>query len=156
MNMLTPGRLLALLCCSLFLLASPAHAQRTDGAVGIGGQIGDPSGVTLKIYHPGRFSYDFLAAWDLDDFFFLNLHAVRERHLGNTPRLHYFYGPGAFIGVRDRAPDDDDLVLGISGTLGISYVVDELEFFGQITPRLSVVPDTDGDVGGGVGVRFYF
>lgn len=140
----------------LTLIIAPAQAQRAPGAIGIGGQIGDPSGVTLKIYNPSGFSYDFLAAWDLDRFFFLNIHGLLERHIGQTQGLHLFYGPGAFIGIRDRDPGDDDVVVGISGSVGLGYVLDRLEFFGQLTPRLALVPDTDGDIGGGVGLRFYF
>jgi len=25
-----------------------------------------------------------------------------------------------------------------------------------VTPRINLVPDTEGDVGGGIGVRYYF
>lgn len=118
----------------------------------MGGQIGDPSGLTLKIYHPNSLSYDFLAAWDLsDDFFFLNVHGLYERPLGTTAGAQYFFGPGAYIGARN-----DNLVLGISGTIGASFLIERFEFYGQLTPRLRVVPDTDGDLGGGIGVRYYF
>jgi hypothetical protein len=140
----------------LILSTGPALAQRSAGSVGIGGQIGSPSGITLKIYNPRGFSYDFLAAWNLDDFFFLNIHGLLEHHIGPTQRLHFFYGPGAFIGIRDRPNRDDEVEAGISGSFGIGFVIDRLEFFGQITPRLALVPSTDGEIGGGVGLRFYF
>ncbi len=145
----------------LFLAAAaPAEAQRIPGALGIGGQVGDPSGVTIKIYNPAGVSYDFLAAWDLDDFFFLNMHGQYERPLEveNVSGVEYFFGPGAFIGIRDRdAPVEDDFVLGISGRLGINVPLeDRFEFYAQFTPRISLVPDTDGDLGGGLGVRYYF
>lgn len=155
-----PSLLAATLPAMLFLLvllAVPsAYAQR-GGTTGLGGQVGEPSGLTLKLYNPGAVSYDFLAAWDLDDFFFLNVHGLYERPLGNERNLRFFYGPGVFVGFRDRPrEDDDDVVVGISGSLGLSFWVDRFEVYGQITPRLSVLPDTDGDVGGGLGIRFYF
>ena len=140
---------------SLFVLfALPVLAQRTAGSVGIGGQLGDPSGLTLKFYNP-RVSYDFLAAWDLDEFFFLNAHAVYDRHLGNTPNAHFFYGPGAFVGIHENRKDDD-IEAGISGTFGIDFLIERVEIFGQLTPRFSIVPETDGDLGGGIGLRYYF
>lgn len=152
------GGLLVVAACAM--AATPVQAQRVPGALGIGGQVGDPSGVTLKVYNPNRLSYDFLAAWDLDDFFFLNLHGLYERplELENTSGLEYFFGPGGYVGVKDRpAGRDDDVVFGISGRLGINIPLENrFEFYAQITPRINLVPDTDGDLGGGLGVRYYF
>lgn len=154
-------RLVALAFITTFLFAaSPAQAQRVPGAVGLGGQVGDPSGVSLKVYNPNTISYDFLAAWDLDDFLFLNMHGLYERplELENTEGLEYFFGPGGFVGVQDRpAGQDDDIVFGISGRVGVNIPLeDHFEFYAQVTPRINLVPDTDGDVGGGIGVRYYF
>lgn len=149
--------LIPLLLGIVLLTSAPAEAQRRPGGVGFGGQIGEPSGVTIKVYNPNAVSYDFLAAWNLDDFFYLNVHGVYERHLNDEGSAHFFFGPGGFVGLRDRPRDeDDDVVLGISGTFGVNYFIERAELFAQVTPRLSLVPDTDGDVGGGIGVRFYF
>lgn len=143
------------------LTAPFSHAQRTSGAVGFGGQIGEPSGVTLKIHNEQSPSYDFLVAWDLDDFFFLNAHALFANDIpaqNLEQDLEWFFGPGAFIGVLDNAdPADDDAVLGISGRVGLNFVIEQqFEIYGQVTPRISLIPDTDGDIGGGVGFRYYF
>ncbi len=141
----------------LMLTTAPAHAQRVPGAVGVGGQIGEPTGLTVKVYNPQSVSLDVLAAWNLDDFTFLNVHGLYERHLGNTSTVHFFYGPGAFVGFRDRPREqDDDAVAGLSGTIGLGVLVDRLEFYGQLTPRLELTPATNGDLGGGLGFRFYF
>ncbi len=138
------------------LFSQEAFAQRAPGSVGIGAQIGEPSGVTLLVYNPQRTSYDFLAAWDMDDFFFLNSHALFEQHFGRSNRAHFFYGPGAFIGLRDRSNDrDDEVVVGVSGRVGVGYLFDRFEVYAQLTPRLALSPSTDGDFGGGVGFRFY-
>lgn len=153
------GRRRALYAALILLFAGfaarPAAAQPA-GDVGLGLQLGDPSGVTLQFYNPGATSWDFLAAWDVDDFFFLNIHALYYRGLGSDPRVHLFYGPGGFIGFRDRGRDDDEVVVGISGTVGIGFMIDRFQIYGAVTPRLSVVPDTDGDVGAGIGVRYFF
>lgn len=135
--------------------AESAYAQRAPGDVGIGGQIGNPSGVTLKVYRPNFPSYDILAAWDLDDFFFVNVHGLYERHLGNTERVHFFFGPGGFLGVDER-PGDDEVIAGLSGRVGLNVIIERFEIYGQVTPRISVVPDTEGDIGGGLGIRYYF
>ena len=153
----------ALLLFPLLLIAgsSTVQAQRTSGAVGLGGQIGEPSGITLKIHNEDAASYDFLVAWDLDDFFFLNAHALFSNDIpaeNLEQELEWFIGPGAFLGILDQpAPEDDDGQIGISGRIGLNFVIErQFEIYGQVTPRISLIPDTDGDIGGGVGFRYYF
>ena len=142
---------------SLFFLTMPniTYGQRVPGEVGIGLQVGQPTGLTVKVYNQ-RSSLDFLAAWDWDNFFFLNIHSVFDTHLNPKETLHFFYGPGAFIGIRDRGPNDDDVALGVSGTFGLDVMLGKFELFIQGTPRLEVVPSTDFDMGGGGGFRIYF
>ena len=144
-----------LVVTSYVLTSSSAFGQA--GNVGLGGQIGEPSGVTLKLYeHPG-FAYEFLAAWDLDDFFFLNAHVLFERPIPDSP-LRYYLGPGVLIGFEENQPDrdEDELVIGISGQFGVNFFVERFEVFLHLTPRLSVIPETDGEIGGGIGLRYYF
>lgn len=156
----TPRATLLLLGTLLFLAfgGTDARAQRAPGSIGLGGQIGDPSGITLKIYNGRSLSWDLLAAWDTNDFLFLNVHGVYERHLGQSPNVHFFYGPGAFVGIRDndRRGEEDDVVAGISGLFGLGFLIERFEIYGAVTPRLAVTPRTEGDVGAGLGFRFYF
>ncbi|MEM1125216.1 MAG: hypothetical protein AAGI71_01100 [Bacteroidota bacterium] len=147
-------RTLALLI-ALLGTAHTAHAQRAAGSLGLGGQFGEPTGVTLQFYEPNGVTFDFLAAWDLDDFFYINGHGLFYRPVGTTQPFFLVYGPGAFVGFLDRG-DDDDTVAGLSGTVGLAYAFERAEVYVRLTPRLSVIPDTDGDVGGGLGFRFYF
>jgi hypothetical protein len=142
-----------------FALAGPVLAQRPSG-VGIGIQIGQPSGLSINLPTGGRATIDLLAAWDLDDFFFLNGHALFQQQLGSEPRLGVFYGPGAFIGVRDRGRDrrwyfDDQIYLGASGTIGLNYFIDRFEIYFGATLRLQLIDRTSGGIGLGLGVRYY-
>lgn len=134
-----------------------ASAQSPAGPIGLGGQIGDPSGVTLKFYQRPGFAYDLLAAWDLDDFFFINFHGLYEKPIPDSP-LRYYLGPGFVVGFREdrRSDRNDEVVIGISGQFGLNFFVEQFEVFLQLTPRLHVLPATEGDVGGGVGLRYYF
>ena len=151
---LTTTAVLGMLC---FSLATEAQAQRTPGSLGVGVQIGQPSGLSLMYYRPSRMSYDFLTAWDLsDDFLFVNAHGLFERHLGNDENLHAYFGPGVFVGFRDDADNNEETVAGISGRVGLGYLFNRFEVYGQLTPRLALTPDTDGDLGGGVGFRYFF
>ncbi len=137
----------------------PAQAQRASGDVGIGVQGGRPTGLSIRFYRPDGMNLDLLAAWDLDDFFFVNGHGLFESPLGDEGIAHVFYGPGAFIGIRDRGDDetlDNEIGIGISGTLGLGVMIDKLEIYGRITPRLELIEETDIDIGGGIGLRYYF
>lgn len=145
---------------ALFLVAGSAQAQRVPGALGVGGQVGNPSGVTLKVYNPNSISFDLLAAWDQSDFLFLNAHGLYERpiNLENVSGIEYFFGPGAFVGIQDRGGErDDDVEFGVSARGGINIpLIDHFEIYAQVTPRISLSPSTEGDLGAGVGVRYYF
>ncbi|NQV72104.1 hypothetical protein HQ496_03200 [bacterium] len=142
----------------IFAVPTDSVAQRTSGSLGFGAQFGSPSGFSLNMYQAGGMSYDFLAAWDLDHFFFLNGHGIFERPLGNSPNVRLQYGPGLFVGFYDDGPNKDDTVAGISATLGLSLMPNNgpFEVYVRLTPRLNVVPDTDGAIGGGLGLRYYF
>jgi hypothetical protein len=145
---------LATLGAFIFLTA-PAHAQR--GTFGIGGQVGDPTGLALK-FTSGARAFDLAAGWDLDDYLYVQGHLLlRERRLqGTASDFRYFYGPGLFVTIRESGRDDDDDVnFGISFNAGLSYYFDAFEIFGQLTPRLQLVDDTDFDLGGAIGIRFY-
>jgi hypothetical protein len=101
--------------------------------------------------------YDFVAAWDLNDFFFLNGHLLFDRPLGQDRRVTFFYGPGGFVGIRDGRPDDDnEASLGVSVSAGISFRQDPLEIQFRLTPRIAVVPNTNATIGGGLGLYYWF
>ena len=149
-----PFRLLFLLL-AVGLAAPNAHAQR--GTFGIGGQIGDPTGLALK-FNSGSNAFDLAAGWDLDDYLFVQGHLLlREARLqGSSSDFRYFYGPGLFLGVRDGDRDrDGNTAFGISFNAGLAYYTGQIEIFGQLTPRLRLIDDTDFDIGGGLGIRFY-
>jgi len=145
----------AVLAALIFYLPPSVHAQAPAGSVGLGGQIGDPSGLTLKLYQRSGLAYDLLAAWDLDDFFFLNGHVLYEKPVPDSP-LRYYLGPGVVLGLRHSPrSESDDVVIGISGQFGLNFFVEQFEVFLQLTPRLDLLPGTKADVGGGVGLRYY-
>lgn len=152
--------LTALLLTSLFPLIAQAQSypHTPPGHTGLGGMIGNPSGLSLKVYgtDPASFTaYDFLLAYDLDRFFFFSLHGLYERPLPDSP-LNYFLGPGALLGVREGSSHANEMVLGLSANLGINFFTERFEVFLQVTPRLHLIPETEGDIGGGIGLRYYF
>ena len=151
----TPRLTSLLLVLGLLFAARPADAQVQGRTTGLGGVIGAPtSGLTLKVYQNPGFAYDFTASWDLDDFFLLSGYGLFEQNLEDSP-LNYFYGPGVIVGAQQHGEAESDLILGISGNFGINFFRERFEVFLQLTPRLNLIPSTTGDLGGGVGLRYY-
>ncbi len=142
----------------LLLISKPMQAQN----VGVGFQAGDPTGLNLHFRNTKPMRLDILFAWDFDDddrdFFFVNVHGLFFKPLNASPKMNFFYGPGAYVGIRDdnNKGDDDDTVAGLSGNFGLNLEIDRFDIFLQLTPRLDLIPDTDFDIGGGLGARFFF
>ena len=132
---------------ALLLAAPVATAQ-----VGIGGQLGDPTGLSLA-FGQGRGAVLIAAGWDLsaDKFLAEGHYVLNESGLSNETNLRFFYGPGLFIGA-----NDDDARAGASLGLGLSLdATRDVEIYGLISPRLQLLDETDFDLGGGVGVRLF-
>lgn len=137
----------------VLLAAAPALAQRS---IGIGGQVGDPTGVTLRIGSTGP-AFDLAAGWNLsNDQFFAQVHWVPTQiGLGVRPTMiRLFYGPGAFVEVNGGR--DSDARFGVSFNGGLGFWTGPVEIFGQLTPRLQLVESTDFRLGGALGLRYYF
>ena len=135
---------LALVC---LLAAPPAAAQ-----LGIGGQVGSPTGLSLKLGQ-GRGAVLLAAGWDLDDAVEVEAHyLLRDRRLrGSSTRTKVFYGPGAFVRTRN-----DNTDAGVSLGLGLSAgLAPEIELYGLISPRLRLLDETDFELGAGLGLRVY-
>ncbi len=132
------------------LLAVTFSVSAQPGGFGIGGQIGEPTGLTIKV-GPGPIAFDAAAEWDFDDYFFLQGHILlSERRFPGSP-VGYFYGPGLFIGDRQGG----DTAFGLSFNAAVNYYTGPIEIFGQITPRLRLTPDSDFDMGWAIGIRFF-
>ncbi len=134
-----------LLIAALALAAPAATAQ-----VGIGGLIGDPTGLTVKL-GGGRGGVSVDIGFE-DDLFVQAHYLIREQRLrGAGADVRFLFGPGGFIQTTD-----DDPILGVSALLGLSvYLAPQFELFGQVTPGIALTPDVDSNVGAAAGLRFY-
>ena len=96
------------------------------------------------------------AAWSLDSY--LHLHA--DLWLLNRPLvdpLAWYFGVGGKVQLLGGDGDGDDPRVGARIPFGIQwYVLPRLELFAEVAPGISVIPETDVDVDGGIGVRFHF
>lgn len=144
-----------IICILSIFLVQASFAQSAEG-VALGIQIGQPSG--LSVLAPGsKFDTDILLAWDLGDFFYANVHGLLRSPVKSKENISLFYGPGIYAGFRERGNqfDPDDIFLGISGTIGLRLIIESFEIYARITPRLQLIDATSGDIGGGLGFRYF-
>ena len=130
-----------------------------DSGFGIGVIVGEPTGLSLKAWVTGSAAIDGAAAWSLRGNSSLHLHADYLHHnFGlfslQTGRLPLYYG----IGGRIRFREDDDHMIGFRIPVGIDYLFANapLDVFLEVVPLLDLVPETDFDINGGAGIRYFF
>ena len=128
--------------------------------IGLGVMAGEPTGLTLKAWSDGRHAIDAAAGWSLGDEGWLYLHAD---YLWHSYDFEPNDLPGSlpwYIGVGGRAllKGGEDSALGVRIPIGLDYLFRRQPFdiFVEVAPIIDLVPDTDFDLSGGVGVRFYF
>jgi hypothetical protein len=75
-------------------------------------------------------------------------------NLNNSDELPLFFG----IGGRIIMNEDADDTIGIRFPVGLDYIFTNYPFdiFVEIVPILDVAPDTDFDLEGALGARFWF
>lgn len=136
----------------LLLLAAALSLGTAHAQVAVGGQLGDPTGLALKIGSgPGTVLLG--VGWDLGDSVSAEGHYLLRsgRVRGSGSDVRFFYGPGVFL----QASDSRDTRFGISAGLGLeTLLTPDLEIFGLISPRLRLIESTDLDLGAALGLRF--
>jgi len=134
------------------------HGGYDHGKIGLGVIFGEPTGLSGKIWTTSRTAFDFGAAWSFQGDGHFHLHADYLFH-----NFDYFdVDKGALpfyigIGGRVRFQDGDDR-FGVRFVVGIEYFFEDwpMAAFVEVVPILDLAPETEGDINGGLGIRFYF
>ena len=140
------------LLCLLGLLAVPSISAKKAG---VGIILGDPTGLSFKLWQNQRFAIDIAAAWSFINENRLHLHADYLVHNYDSLRdydLIWYYG----LGVRVRL--ENPSWIGVRGPFGITHLIkgSPLDLFLELVPILNLAPATDFDLNAGLGIRFYF
>lgn len=150
-------RVLCLTIMFAVILTTLAPSQAMAG-IGVGIVAGEPSGFSFKWWAEDGTAVDAVTGWSLDDSNFyvhcdyLWHRTIEDVEIGGTAPL--YYGIGARVLLRD----DGDSKVGVRVPIGLDYLFDNGRFdvFIEIAPIFNVMPETDFDLSGGVGARFYF
>jgi hypothetical protein len=140
---------IVLLVFVIFMLAGSMNLL--EARTGIGVIIGEPTGISIRI---GNFPVLGIA-WSIFDNYF-HLHCdywLANKKLDRS--LYGYYGLGVKLTGNEKGADDD-MQLGARVPFGLRYyVAPKVELFAEVVPGMRVIPDTDFDIDGSIGVRFY-
>jgi hypothetical protein len=148
------------LATAVILLAQNCFA--TEFQLGI--VLGAPTGISAKATLDDKHSIDAALAYSLADELGLEFHAdylVEKAHLFATNAgapLELFYGIGARVVSITSGPHDHDVAFGPRVPIGLTYQLGEpkIEFFGELALAFDILPATNLDLEGGIGLRYRF
>jgi hypothetical protein len=136
------------------LLSNPIYSQTKDFGLGI--ILGEPTGLSGKLWTTNTNAFDFAAAWSFkgDGHMLLQADYVWHNTLtrASSGQLALYYG----IGGRVIFSDDPNAGVRIPIGLDYQFTTAPIDIFIELAPILDVIPETDFDLGGGLGVRFWF
>jgi hypothetical protein len=141
----------------LFLMAGLSlQVMAQDKGLGLGIIVGEPTGLSAKIWTTESTALDAAMAWSFVGNGFLRLHSdlLFHRHLIEVDRgkLPVYFGGGAKLGFTSN------LELGIRIPLGVAYQFESAPFeaFLELVPVFNLLPKTSLGMDGGIGIRYYF
>lgn len=137
------------------ILTSSAYSQYKGFGLGI--IFGEPTGISAKLWSGSNNSFNFAAAWSFKEDGHLLLQADYVWHnfdliAVKSGRLPLYFGIGG------RTIFADDPLLGVRVPVGLNYQFETapVDLFFELVPILDLIPSTNFDFGGGLGVRFWF
>lgn len=136
------------------VISAPAFAFEE---LSIGLAAPSPTGLSAKLWKTRLVAYDLFAEWDLDSEKF-NFHADYLKH--DYERLEAKESNMLFYsGYGIRLIDEgihDDTILGVRIPFGISYLMNDppLDVFGELAPRINVLPSTNFGIDVMIGIRY--
>jgi hypothetical protein len=128
-----------------------------DRGFGLGIILGEPTGVSGKLWTSGENAFDFAAAWSFQGDGNLLLQADYVWHIFRLipvpdGKLPFYVGVGGEVILAD------DPVIGVRVPLGLDYMFGNapVDIFVELVPILRLAPSTDFDFAGGIGARYWF
>lgn len=124
---------------------------------GLGIVLGEPTGISTKLWTGKSTAIDAEVAWSHDGDDFLYLHGdflFHDQHLSQEVKGKFL----TYYGIGVKAEFADSNTVGLRIPLGIDYIFPKapLDVFFEIVPLLDLTPATEGDLKAAIGIRFVF
>jgi hypothetical protein len=119
--------------------------------------VGEPTGVSAKLWMSERSAIDAAAAWSFSDEAALTL--VADYLLHNFDLIDVEKGRlPVYFGVGGRVKFESESKVGVRIPVGLAYIFDgvALDVFFEIAPLLDLIPDTEFDINASIGIRYFF
>jgi hypothetical protein len=136
-----------------------AQAEHAKGPFGLGIVFGEPTGINGKLFITSTNAIEGSVAWSLSGKNNLHIQAEYLYHrydliTVSKGQLPLFFGVGGRFILRENSKD----TIGVRVPVGLAYEFEGAPFdvFGEIVPILDLTPDTDFDLEGAIGARFWF
>ncbi len=152
--------------CCLFFAIQNAVAQQ--GGFGLGIIIGEPTGISAKLWTSQETAFDFGLGWSIEG------DRINNRYYNGTSRVHFhmdylwhsfhaihsserfplYYG----IGGRINSGAGYNSSVAVRGVLGIEWLPREtpIDVFLELVPMLQLTSSSGFGLDAGIGARYYF
>jgi hypothetical protein len=125
---------------------------------GIGFVLGQPTGVSFRMDMPENQAIDAVLAWRLGKNEYVLMHAdylwIKPKLVGpKSFQSDFYYGVGAILAL-----PEDDVAAALRVPAGVSHKFSDpnLEAFAELAVAFTLVPETDFDIVGGIGLRWWW
>ncbi len=142
----------------VLLVIFSQNARPAEGNnFGLGIILGDPTGLSFKVWQSNKIAYDAALAWSLGKHNNIHIHVDYLVHNYDIIRVQKGKLP-FYFGIGGRLEARDESVLGLRIPLGMNYLFAKvpIDLFLELVPTLNIIPKTGFDLEGGIGARYYF
>ena len=132
-------RKVAIVGIAILVLAGSATAQ---GRWGIGIILGEPTGISGKLWTSERTAIDAAAAWSFSDDAAFHLHADYLLHNFDLIEVDRGKLP-VYFGVGGRVKFESDSKVGVRIPVGLTYIFEgmPIDIFFEVVPLLDLIPE---------------
>jgi hypothetical protein len=148
-------RSITLFALTALLACSAVQAQ--DSGFGLGIILGEPTGISTKLWTTDDQAVDMAIAWSFENEDAVHLHADLLIHSPNVVRVD-MSRLVAYYGIGGRIKFEHKSKVGIRIPLGLNYLPSRtpIDFFLEIVPLLDLAPNTDFSLNAAIGIRYFF
>ncbi len=154
---------IAVIAALAMLTGASGAARAQSQGFGLGVIVGEPTGLSAKLWQTRSTALDFGAAWSFVNDAAFHLHMDILVHRFDVVRvergkLPLYYGVGGRVKFSENARGNQDAHVGIRFPVGLDYLParEPLDIFFEIVPILDVAPETDVSLNASLGFRYWF